>query len=1445
MDITALLSQIAQLGIQLWVLDGKLKFKAPAGALTPELKAEISANKATLIRFLEEQDLSRQETISGAPEGEMLWLSFGQKWLWTLSQLKSGVDAEYNIPSAMRLKGELDTRTLAESLNRIVRRHEILRTVYALDDSGEPYQIILPPPEVGLPVYDLTEQSQTAQNSEIKEEIEREMSHPFDLSKGPVFRAKLYKLGAREHVLLLVFHHIVCDNQSLHIFLSELTTIYQAEVRGEEAKLPELKIRYADYAVWQKMALSGDLFDRELSYWREVLGGVEEAPEINGDRERSAETSTRSIREFYTMPASKTQGLKVLSRKMGCSFYAVLLSLFKILLFQYSGNRDITIGSPVAGRGREELEPLMGVFFNTVAVRGDKIEPSMKFTDYISAMHTAAAGAFKHQEIPFEHLVKKLKLGVLPNKTPVFSALFNMYGVQYQSDRNGLAIEPFDSSVIGGQNINSKFDITLLAIEHEEGLQIDFSFKADLYRAETVSWLIAQFKILTSAVVEQPEQLISELPALHPIPRTYKADAEDAWQTAYIRVPLEDTEQSIIQCFDRQAALFPEKNAVEMNGEKLTYRELQNASVNLREFIVNHVDTLPRLSRKELRRYGRQNALDGWGVYSQEKLKGLTVFAAGAGGSGSPVIMQLALMGVGTIIICDFDIIEDTNLNRQFLHDEDRIGMNKAKSAALSVKRVNSHINIIVREEKIDRDNIDGLVGDSAIIFDNVDDLEAKFILSECAVRKGIPHVISSNIERSSYAAIFHTPHTPCFHCCYDKSRLNVAREFHAELSGWERVGNPVVSPPLFLSAGFAVGEAIKIVLGFENPAYNRFFLFNNQSSSIFPHTMGFKRITYPFSMHFINTAKRHGFDWEEGFNGRFVEEIPIERDPDCVMCQAEQATDVSPLQPKKFSCEDPNMAVILMNQCIGAVMAVMGILRSGYAFVFISPDYPAERLEYILKDTGAHLIMTDDENEELAYHLREKINRNIAVLNIRCVSTEAPLAQQTQTPYGPDQLAYIVYTSGSTGTPKGVMQTHRNVLHYTMNYVNGLRIGSGDRLSLIPSLTFSAAMMDIFAAFSTGATLCLYDIKEDGPLGLSAWLLENRVSVYHSVPTIFRRFAKSLEPGENLPDLRMIDLGGEPVTRAETALFRERFHPACTLINGLGATELNVIAQYKIKSGATVDGNVAVGYPAEDTEILLLDPDGNPVGYNQPGELVLKSAYLSPGYWSMKEQTDALFKQETGTNKRLFHTGDIGLRRTDGCLEHLGRSDLQLKIRGIRIEPLEIEAVLKTLPKIQDAVVCAVENQRGEKCIAAYFVCRENQPMGVDEVASCLRQTLPEYMIPSVLTHLDALPLTTTGKVDRSKLRNLGEVKFEVSAHYAPPTNDTEKKLSELWRKALSADKVGIHDSFFDLGGNSLSAIDLVNSIKTEMGGDLSILDILKHPTIAQMSHCIKLLAD
>ncbi|NIM13669.1 MAG: AMP-binding protein [Candidatus Aminicenantes bacterium] len=307
---------------------------------------------------------------------------------------------------------------------------------------------------------------------------------------------------------------------------------------------------------------------------------------------------------------------------------------------------------------------------------------------------------------------------------------------------------------------------------------------------------------------------------------------------------------------------------------------LPGRSLNLRR----HEDKY-RLSEAEKTRYTRQLLIDGWGIEGQERLKGTTVFVGGAGGSGSPLIQQLALCGFGTIIICDYDNIELSNLNRQSLHDESRIGMNKALSAKMTVERLNPNIKVIPRQEKITMDNVFDLVGDAEIIFDNVDSLAVKSALSHCAVAKGIPHLISSMIHINSYACIFHTPHTPCFHCLYDKKKIEDITKAKSLDGQYKVIPNSVASPALHLATGFAVNEAVKILLGFGKPAYNIYFHFNQYGSPGVLNTKGYRQITYPFSEHFRAISRNQGFDWDTGWHGTYVEEIKIEPDPNCPVC--------------------------------------------------------------------------------------------------------------------------------------------------------------------------------------------------------------------------------------------------------------------------------------------------------------------------------------------------------------------------------------------------------------------------------------------------------------------------------------------------------------------------------------------------------------------------------
>lgn len=1450
MSITVFLAELQKLDIRLWLEEGRLRYSAPEGALSEDLKKEILARRQEIIDFLQavrQGERTLENSLTPEPRPDKIPLSYAQKWLWLYSQRESSSFA-YNIPAALRLKGQLKVEALKASIDEIIRRHEVLRTTFHMDDT-ELYQVVLPELEIPLPVSDLSHMDADGKEAAVSEYLSRETRLPFNLEVGPLIRAALLVLAQEEYALLITLHHIVSDNWSLNVFMGELAELYRAYSTGVPVSLPPPDIQYADYAVWQKTSLSGASLKGHLDYWKEKLKNIAAVPALPTDFAGTGIQTHNSIRQYMLLSPALTDKLREVSQRRNCTLYITVLSAFQVLLQQYTGFKDILVGTPVAGRTHKELERLIGVFINTVVLWNSPIQQE-SFAELLQKVKKTTGEAFAHQEVPLEMLAEELqeiRQQQSPpgqNRRPLFQVLFNMFSASFELELPGLKMTPFSTEVIGAQNLNSKFDIALLVIEHHEGLQVDFSFNADVFAESTAIWLMKHFNTLLEAIADNPNLLLCRLPQLKPL--EHVRIRPDNPYTTFERAEIE---QTLIERFEKQVSKRPGHVALKSGTRSLSYAQLNQLANRTGHMIMENHSPVPGLSKEEKIRYGRQLLLDGWGIEAQEKLKEVTVFAAGAGGSGSPTIMQLALLGVGNLIICDFDKVELSNLNRQALHDESRLGMNKAESAAMTVRRMNPNVNVTARVEKLTRENIAELAGDASIIFDNLDDLEAKFVVSEYAVARGIPHVISSMIERSSYSAVLHSPYTPCFHCLYDSSRLETVRQLRREKSGWDKVPNPVASPALFLSTGFACNEALKIILGLENVAYNKYFFFNQQASERLPATNGFKIVTYPFSEHFKELCRKQGFDWEKGFSGRFVEEISIEKNPSCPMCgsgaqkapgsmnripasagvrtgaqSSVQARGVAVVKAR--SSEPGQQAVaLLLEHDMDMVAGILGVLKSGNLFVTMDPAYPEERLTYILEDTGARIILTDDANQAIAERVRNKVSPGIRVLNMKEIQ-HCGSQENLQVTGQPEDLAYIMYTSGSSGHPKGVMQSNRNVLHYIMNYTNGTQISHNDRLSLIPSFSFSAAMMDTFAALLNGATLCLFNLREKGPAELGKWLVNEEITVYHSVPTVFRHLMAAGTGKIGFPALRLIDFGGEAVSSADVQLYKKYCPDSCILVNGLGATELNVIRQYCINKETDILGNlVPVGYPVADTEIMLVDEDGSEVGYNCPGEIVIKSEFLSPGYWGLEDQTGLVFRPDPeNAARRLYYTGDLGRLRTDGCLEHLGRKDLQVKLRGIRIEPAEIEAALLEVAAVREAAVVAEDNAQGDRQLVAYVVEDSQTGLELQELLAHLNERLPGYMVPSAFVKVEAFPLTLTGKVDRRRLtlqnsglkekekNTLGQASQSRSGMGAAGNTRTEEILCSIWRKVLKLEEVGLTDDFFQIGGDSLSGLRMID---------------------------------
>jgi len=524
----------------------------------------------------------------------------------------------------------------------------------------------------------------------------------------------------------------------------------------------------------------------------------------------------------------------------------------------------------------------------------------------------------------------------------------------------------------------------------------------------------------------------------------------------------------------------------------------------------------------------------------------------------------------------------------------------------------------------------------------------------------------------------------------------------------------------------------------------------------------------------------------------------------------------------------------LLFDNTPDAIASMVACLKLGRPYVPLSSSMPSERLAHIRDNAQGSLFLTETSNLERAASFTQG---QIPVLDIenleQCISPSHPLPV-----VAPNTPAWILYTSGSTGTPKGVIQTHRNLLHYISIYTEKQALTSHDRVSLLSSYTANIASHDIFSALLNGATLCVYDVSISGLDPLADWIESTGITVFSCVPTLFRRFCREMDRHHAFQGLRFVKLIGEPVYQRDLEAFRERFPATCVFINRLGSSETGTIRWFCANPETmSEEPNVPVGYAVNDNEIMLLDEGGRPVPQGAVGEIVVRSPYLSPGYWRRPDLTAMAYGGDGDT--RRFHTGDMGSMLPDGCLVHVGRKDSQIKIRGYRIETAEIEAALLRHPAIEDVLVMPREDHPNDRRLVAYY---STNPSTSDRPSSSgLRQLvaslLPEYMVPNAFVYMDTFPLAPNGKIRRGGLPPIGTERPLLDVAYAAPKTSIELSLAQMWKDLLHLELVGIRDSFFELGGHSLLTTRLLARIREQLKVDLTMRLVFEHPTIEDLA--------
>jgi len=548
-------------------------------------KTALSSKQQAVLEKLLKGKVATNLTAPKIPKREVyspVVLSFAQQRLWVLDRLVPG-NPFYNLPTAIYLPGEIDDSIFERAVNEMLRRHESLRTLFSMEEE-QPVQVVLPELKIKVDVIDLQGLSPSEQKEDVSRRLTEEAGKPFNLELGPLLRVMLIHLGKDQHVLLFTMHHIVSDAWSIEVFVDELSTVYAAFAEGMPSPLPELSVHYADFAVWQRRWMQGDILEKQLSYWRGLLSGELPILELPTDKQRPAVSSYRGAKKYIQVPGHVGRGLIELGRVEKCSTFMTLLAAFNVFLYRYSGQEDMMVGSPIANRNREELEKMIGFFANTLVFRTD-LSGNPTFRDLLDRVRKVTSGAYDNQDLPFEKLVEEFQPDRYMSHTPFFQVMFNFMSAQSKGRKGASstsaataapAEEPGSPGIseLGVDNQTSKFDLWFTMSQGGDRLNGAVEYNTDIFEETTITRMIENFSTLLEGIAADPDCRIDDFPLLS---EREKEELLVRWN--------DTAEEYRLRClhhaFEQQAALTPEAPAVMFEEDQLTYAELNRRSDGL------------------------------------------------------------------------------------------------------------------------------------------------------------------------------------------------------------------------------------------------------------------------------------------------------------------------------------------------------------------------------------------------------------------------------------------------------------------------------------------------------------------------------------------------------------------------------------------------------------------------------------------------------------------------------------------------------------------------------------------------------------------------------------------------------------------------------------------------------------------------------------------------
>ncbi len=579
-SLVEFLSRLRSLDINVFIEGETLRCNAPEGVMTAEMRTEILNKKYEIISFLKAANSTTTNIVPVSREG-IIPLSFAQQRLWFMDKLVPN-NPFYNVPAAVRMTGAIDLAALQQSFDEIVRRHEALRTTFAAVN-GQPVQKIAAAVNVAIALWDLQNLPSAKREIEVERLITEEAQRPFNLSVCPLVRVNLLQLDEAEYLLILNMHHIVSDGWSIGVLIQELGALYPAFASKKPSPLPALSIQYADFSRWQRDRLQGDVLETQLTYWRRQLEGISML-NLQTDRPRPAVQSYRGKRLFLQLPKQLSEALEAFSQREGVTLFMTLLAAFQTLLFRYSQQSDIAVGTPIANRNRSEIESLIGFFVNSLVLRTD-LSGNPTFRELLNRVKEVALGAYAHQDVPFEKLVEELHPDRALNQNPLFQVVFALQNAPADKlELPELTLRPQQLDA-GTARFDLEFHLwerspdNKLWVDCADGISGFVIYSADLFDEATIVRMLGHFETLLSSIVANPDGQIANLEILTDAERDLLLVKCNKNQINYPK------DLCLHQLFEIQAEQTPDAVALVFGEEKISYRELNIRSNKLAHYL--------------------------------------------------------------------------------------------------------------------------------------------------------------------------------------------------------------------------------------------------------------------------------------------------------------------------------------------------------------------------------------------------------------------------------------------------------------------------------------------------------------------------------------------------------------------------------------------------------------------------------------------------------------------------------------------------------------------------------------------------------------------------------------------------------------------------------------------------------------------------------------------